>query len=159
LSTRTRTFSSHSAISVKSVLARIHRMKVNPCCPAYCCSLTVHEKRPPPRVDGGQSPNAFGVPFPGNYFSIEPRPKGNLYFIAHLAQRPYSAGRLKMSGDGDFLRCSSCGSRHMRPSKLRFSDIPHFLILRFPVRCVLCGERVHWRLVSVLRLRATRQRH
>ena len=62
-------------------------------------------------------------------------------------------------GDGDLLRCSSCGSRHMRPSTLRFSDISYCLILRLPVRCVLCGERSHSGLLSVLRLRALRQRH
>jgi hypothetical protein len=58
-----------------------------------------------------------------------------------------------------FLRCSSCNSRHMRPSQLRLSDVPHLLILRYPVRCVLCGDRSHFGLLTVLHLRASQQRH
>jgi hypothetical protein len=49
--------------------------------------------------------------------------------------------------------CRYCRSRHIRYSRWRFEDIPQLLLLRVPVRCWLCQERVYvsvfaaWRLV------------
>jgi hypothetical protein len=57
------------------------------------------------------------------------------------------------------MKCGSCGSRHMRPSNLRVSDVPKFLVLRLPVRCIICGERDHCGLLALFELRARRLRN
>jgi hypothetical protein len=38
-------------------------------------------------------------------------------------------------------RCHFCGAASLRRSRLRFSDFPWLLVLRFPVRCRRCSKR------------------
>ncbi len=51
------------------------------------------------------------------------------------------------------MRCPSCGSSHFRLSRLRFSDLFHLFLLRYPVRCRLCRERSHVSLSNAMRAR------
>jgi len=37
--------------------------------------------------------------------------------------------------------CISCGSGQLRKSKVRLTDIPHLLLLKFPARCRICDVR------------------
>jgi len=37
--------------------------------------------------------------------------------------------------------CTQCGSQKLRCSRLRPGDLDRLLILHFPVRCRLCGNR------------------
>lgn len=52
------------------------------------------------------------------------------------------------------MKCFGCGSSRMRISRLRLSDLPGLLILRYPVRCRSCLQRdsvsvwAAWRLHS-----------
>jgi hypothetical protein len=68
----------------------------------------------------------------------------------------------RQNGDGTFdsicLRCPSCFSEALRPSRLRLGDARLLLTLRYPVRCRDCRVRAYafvWRLVA---LRSTCQR-
>ncbi len=56
------------------------------------------------------------------------------------------------------MRCPSCGSSHFRLSRLRFSDLFHLFILRYPVRCRLCRERSHVSLPNAMRARKSTHR-
>jgi hypothetical protein len=56
------------------------------------------------------------------------------------------------------MRCPSCGSTHFRLSRLRFSDLLHLLILRYPVRCRLCRERSHVSFAKALHARKSGHR-
>jgi hypothetical protein len=38
-------------------------------------------------------------------------------------------------------RCQFCPGRAFRRSRLRFSDVPSLLLMRYPVRCMLCSKR------------------
>ena len=38
-------------------------------------------------------------------------------------------------------RCQFCPGRAFRRSRLRFSDVTSLLLLRYPVRCMLCSKR------------------
>lgn len=37
--------------------------------------------------------------------------------------------------------CKLCGNPRFRRSRLRFGDLSHLLLLKFPVRCTRCGQR------------------
>jgi len=52
------------------------------------------------------------------------------------------------------MNCPYCGSDRVRNSRFRAIDIPNSLLLRFPVRCRECEERIH---VSIKRAREIRQ--
>ena len=41
----------------------------------------------------------------------------------------------------------------------RLSDAPRIVILSFPVRCVICGERSYLWLLTVLRLKASQRKY
>jgi hypothetical protein len=41
------------------------------------------------------------------------------------------------------MTCRYCRSRHVHFSHLHIADIPHLLLLQFPVRCRSCQERVY----------------
>jgi hypothetical protein len=56
------------------------------------------------------------------------------------------------------MKCTACGTRHIRPSKLQFTDFPHFFTLKYPVRCLSCGEREYRWWLAVVRLNAVRAR-
>ncbi len=51
------------------------------------------------------------------------------------------------------INCHFCGSPKLRPSRFRSLDLPHSLLLRFPVRCRSCGERTYASLNQFLKLR------
>lgn len=38
-------------------------------------------------------------------------------------------------------RCKWCQSMEFRVSRLRISDYFHFLVLRYPIRCLVCEQR------------------
>jgi len=50
--------------------------------------------------------------------------------------------------------CRTCGFRDFRTSHFRFraQDLAHLMQLRFPVRCMTCGERDYGPLKLVLKL-------
>jgi len=52
------------------------------------------------------------------------------------------------------MNCPFCGSTKVRNSRFRATDIPNSLLLRFPVRCRDCEERIH---VSLARAREIRR--
>lgn len=52
------------------------------------------------------------------------------------------------------MKCFGCGSIRMRTSRLRLSDIPGLLLLRYPVRCYSCLQRDTVSLWSAWRLRS-----
>ena len=39
--------------------------------------------------------------------------------------------------------CAACGSTRFRISRLRVSDVPQLLILRYPIRCKACHKRTY----------------
>ena len=53
------------------------------------------------------------------------------------------------------MKCPYCGSSRFRLSHLRFSDLVHLLVVRYPVRCRLCRERMYAFLPDALRLRGS----
>jgi len=53
--------------------------------------------------------------------------------------------------------CYFCGSSEFRTSHFRPSDLPHSLVLRFPVRCLNCGQRTYASLSQFRKLRVARK--
>jgi len=53
--------------------------------------------------------------------------------------------------------CYFCGSSEFRASRFRPSDLPHSLVLRFPVRCLSCGQRTYASLSQFRKLRSARK--
>ena len=53
------------------------------------------------------------------------------------------------------MKCPYCGSSRFRLSHLRFSDMVRLLVVRYPVRCRLCRERMYAFLPDALRLRGS----
>lgn len=52
----------------------------------------------------------------------------NLYTVVH-------------SGQGVAIQCQFCPGQSFRRSRLRADDIQHLLKMRYPVRCLRCGQR------------------
>lgn len=53
------------------------------------------------------------------------------------------------------LRFCGCGSSDLRASRLRLKDIPFLLILRYPMRCWVCRERVYIFIPRIVRMART----
>jgi hypothetical protein len=51
------------------------------------------------------------------------------------------------------MQCTHCSSTDFRLSGLRRGDIPHLLLMRYPVRCRDCHERLYGGLLYALSLR------
>jgi len=49
--------------------------------------------------------------------------------------------------------CHVCGSRNLRPSHFQVTDLAYILVLRAPVRCRTCRERLHISIFSIVRIR------
>lgn len=50
--------------------------------------------------------------------------------------------------------CPCCGYAKMRPSKIRFSDLPYLVCLMRPMRCRSCYERFFLFLLKARAIRA-----
>jgi ribosomal protein L37E len=57
----------------------------------------------------------------------------------HLVQ-PYAERPVLQRARG-VVACAFCGNPQFRRSRLRASDIPELLMLRYPLRCTRCGQR------------------
>jgi DNA-directed RNA polymerase subunit N (RpoN/RPB10) len=57
------------------------------------------------------------------------------------------------------IRCPSCGILRFRTSQVRFSAIPYLALMRFPVRCHSCQERLHVGYRVALRILHTQRLH
>jgi hypothetical protein len=47
------------------------------------------------------------------------------------------------------FRCRSCGSRDLSPSRFRWKDLAHLLILHSPKRCWVCRQRDYFPILRV----------
>jgi hypothetical protein len=58
------------------------------------------------------------------------------------------------------LYCHACGLSKFRASHFRFqlSDLWRLLLLRLPVRCMICGERSYASISQIHKLRHLRHR-
>jgi len=52
------------------------------------------------------------------------------------------------------LKCPFCGHPNIRPSKIRFSDIPYLFCFLRPIRCRSCYERYYLSIFGVRAIRA-----
>lgn len=50
------------------------------------------------------------------------------------------------------MRCILCGSTNFRLSRLRVSDLPRMVVLRYPVRCRDCHKRAFMGLPFALKV-------
>ena len=58
------------------------------------------------------------------------------------------------------MKCPFCHSSKFRNSRFRMSDLGHALLLRFPVRCRDCEERIYVSLLEYVQVRrASKLRH
>jgi hypothetical protein len=48
------------------------------------------------------------------------------------------------------LRCPLCGSSNFRASRFRVEDIAELLVLKYPVRCLICLERSYGFAVNLI---------
>jgi hypothetical protein len=57
------------------------------------------------------------------------------------------------------MYCRYCGFSYFRTSRfrLRARELPQLLMLRFPVRCIKCNERVFTSLKNFLQVRVERE--
>ncbi|HEY5329369.1 MAG TPA: hypothetical protein VIJ79_05765 [Acidobacteriaceae bacterium] len=56
-------------------------------------------------------------------------------------------------------RCHFCGGSSLRRSRLRATDVPWLLVLRWPVRCRRCSKRQHVFLTDARRIIAASAPH
>ena len=54
---------------------------------------------------------------------------------------PSHRGNLLPPRNGEAIKCVFCPHQQFRRSRLRTDDIQQLLQLRYPVRCLRCGER------------------
>jgi hypothetical protein len=54
-------------------------------------------------------------------------------------------------------RCHFCGQSKFRASHFRSRDLGQSLLLRFPVRCLNCGQRTYASLSQFRKLRSARK--
>jgi hypothetical protein len=68
-------------------------------------------------------------------------------------------GFFKTLEAGMEIYCHFCGSSKFRASHFRFGppDLSQSLVLRFPVRCLNCGQRSYASFTKVLKLRSARK--
>ena len=50
------------------------------------------------------------------------------------------------------IPCHICGSRAFQFARLRFKDLPHLLVLQYPMRCWVCRDRDYLPLLRVLKI-------
>jgi hypothetical protein len=55
------------------------------------------------------------------------------------------------------IYCHFCGQSKFRISRFRTSDLSQMLLLRFPVRCLTCGQRAHTFVYQFQKLRSARK--
>jgi len=55
--------------------------------------------------------------------------------------------------------CHTCGSKNLRPSRLKLKDLVYFLILRYPVRCRYCRKRFSVSIFSIRKVRRDAHAH
>ena len=57
------------------------------------------------------------------------------------------------------IDCKSCGRSDLRISRLRTTDLPHLLLLQYPLRCHACARRQYAFIVHALKLNFAEPRH
>jgi len=50
------------------------------------------------------------------------------------------------------VRCRLCSSSDLRLSRFRFKDLPHLLILSYPVRCRVCRDRDYLFILRIFKI-------
>lgn len=61
------------------------------------------------------------------------------------SMRPHSSHELSpyvpRAGSGVSIQCQVCSGQGFRRSRLRGEDLKHIFMMRYPVRCLRCGQR------------------
>ena len=73
----------------------------------------------------------------------------------HLVE-PYAAQPLVQQRAGQ-RTCVFCGNSGFRRSRLRITDVLRLLLLRYPVRCIRCGQRQYAFIRTALSARPPRR--
>jgi len=55
------------------------------------------------------------------------------------------------------IQCSECGSYSFRISRFRLMDLNRLFVLKYPIRCRSCYQRIHAPVAEVLKVGANQR--